>query len=130
MGIAAHDIRNPLGLIREFSKLISSDFEELTKEEKLTYLNIICDRADFSLKLLNELLDLSKIESGTINLNIVKENYAEFVKDKIELNKVLAERKRIRVMLIIPSKPMIANFDKEKMEQVFNNLLSNAIKFF
>ena len=81
------------------------------------------------LRLLNDLLDVSAIESGNLNLNLVKADLVPVIKKNIELNNVIAHKKNIHIHIhqsgLIPE----IIFDEGKIEQVLNNLISNAIKY-
>jgi len=81
------------------------------------------------LKLIENLLDYSRIESGEMTINKERFDIIGLAKRVIELNNMLAARKYIKISLhtTIASQEFVA--DKQKMEQVFNNLLSNAVKF-
>lgn len=81
------------------------------------------------LELLNNLLDISKIESGKLELEMTKNNYPDFVKKNIEFNRFFATEKSISIDLVLPDDILPFDFDKNKIEQVLNNLISNAIKY-
>jgi CheY-like chemotaxis protein/anti-sigma regulatory factor (Ser/Thr protein kinase) len=81
------------------------------------------------LSLIEDLLDVSKIESGKMALNLETFNLIELARKNLELNQALAEKKSIELNLELNTQEVEVNADKYKVEQVFNNLLSNAIKF-
>jgi signal transduction histidine kinase len=129
LGMAAHDVRNPLGVIMNFSEFLIDETENTFSEEHKKFLKIIYSSAEFLLKLIEDLLDISKIESGKLNLNLQKADFVEFAERNIQLNNILASKKNITIQLNYDQKPVVFNFDQQKMEQVFNNLLTNAVKF-
>lgn len=129
LGMAAHDVRNPLGVILNFSEFLIDENKNTFSEEHKKFLKIIYSSADFLLKLIEDLLDISKIESGKLNLNLQKADLVEFAERNIQLNNILASKKNISIQLNYNQKPVELPFDQQKMEQVFNNLLTNAIKF-
>jgi signal transduction histidine kinase len=100
----------------------------LTVKQK-EFLKRINDCSQFTINLLNDLLDLSKIESGRLELEITKNDYIDFLKNNIELNNFFAHEKGISIHLERRDQIPLVDFDKNKMEQVLNNLISNAIKY-
>ena len=129
LGIAAHDLRNPIGAINSFSELLIDSFDEFSKEDKTEFLNLIKDSSQFSLQLLNELLDISKIELGKLELNKEKINIENIVINTIKINKIFAKKKKIQIDFNSKIKNPSIKIDKSKIEQVLHNLLSNAIKY-
>ena len=129
LGMAAHDVRNPLGVIMNCSEFLIDETENTFSEEHKKFLKIIYSSAEFLLKLIEDLLDISKIESGKLNLNLQKADFVEFAERNIQLNNILASKKNISILLNFNQKPIELPFDQQKMEQVFNNLLTNAVKF-
>lgn len=129
MGIAAHDLRNPIGAIRSFSDLLLSEDFTPTVEERTVFLTHIRESSDFMLRLLSDLLDISKIESGHLNLELRATDLRKLLRDNVTRHAMVAARKVITVRLFddSPIDPVVV--DPTKMEQVFNNLISNAIKF-
>lgn len=129
LGIAAHDLRNPLGVIMGFSEFLLEDAEENGSEDNLMMLNSILTSSEFMLRLLNDLLDVTAIESGNLNLNLVKTDLVPIVKKNVELNNVISHKKNISIHFIQSGQFPEINFDSGKIEQVLNNLISNAVKF-
>lgn len=129
LGMAAHDLRNPIGAIKMFSSyLIDFGSENLVDQQKL-FIERINKSSDFMLHLLEDLLDISKIEAGKLELRFSKRNYMEFVKQIIEINKSFADNKNISIDFVVKDNIPDFNFDSDKIEQVLNNLLSNATKY-
>jgi signal transduction histidine kinase len=75
LGIAAHDLRNPLSAITAYSGLLLDEAQEILDEEQLEFLSIIQTSSDFMLRLINDLLDVSRIEAGKLNLEIVPSGF-------------------------------------------------------
>lgn len=129
IGMAAHDLRNPIGVIMGYSEYILDQAEGRIPEQHIQFLKIILSSSEFMLKMLNDLLDISKIESGKLNLNKDILNPKELINRNINLNRVIAEKKGIKIRIdIFEDLPKIVA-DADKIEQVLNNLISNAIKF-
>lgn len=129
IGIVAHDLRNPIGTAQSFSELLLNEYDEFPKEERLQFINTIHERCTFSMELINDFLDISKIESGTFDLNISEQDYIKFVKRVLSQFEVLAKTKKQILSFKGEPTELFCNFDKNKIEQVCSNLISNAIKY-
>lgn len=127
LGMAAHDLRNPLGAISGFSQFLLED-SELNKQQK-EFLKYIKDSSEFMLKLIDDLLDISSIESGTVTLGLKKTNLIDFIYCNLDINKMLALKKNIQIEYTHPETIKETYIDRGKFDQLLNNLLSNAIKF-
>jgi signal transduction histidine kinase/DNA-binding response OmpR family regulator len=121
----SHEFRTPLTLILGPAEKISSDTSDDVKKDA----NIIKRNSRRLLQLINQLLDLSKLESGKLKLEVSKGNIVSFVKGVALSFESLAESKDI-ILKLLPEKEFIElYFDKEKMMQILTNILSNAFKF-
>lgn len=129
IGMAAHDIRNPISGIYSFSDLLINDKDSKLSIEDLEIVQHIKTLSENILDLIKNLLDISKIESGQIELNYKKQDYVSFIKKQVGFNRLLAKQKEIGIYLYLQKDAMIADFDEHLMSQVVNNLLSNAIKY-
>lgn len=129
LGIAAHDLRNPLGVIMGFSEFLFEEGDKLTKADQNQMLKSIMESSEFMLRLLNELLDISAIESGNLTLELVPCDLVKLVRKNVELNKVIAQKKNISIHFNHADHLPEILLDKGKIEQVLNNLISNAVKF-
>lgn len=129
LGMAAHDVRNPLGLIMSFSDFLIRETEDKLSEQHQKFLEIIHSSAEFLLKLIEDLLDISQIESGKLNLKLEEADLIELAERNVQLNNILASEKKITINLRYDQKPVSCIIDKQKIEQVFNNLITNAVKF-
>lgn len=129
MGTAAHDIRNPLGIVISYTDFLLEELKDQLSEQHLRFLKTINDSADFMLNLVEELLDYSKIKDGKINLTLKKLDFIEQTRKVVGLVKDLAARKKIFIEFEFEPDELWLEADKYKLDQVLNNLLSNAIKF-
>jgi signal transduction histidine kinase len=125
IGIAAHDLRSPTGIILSFSELLENKIDDKYKG----YMEIISQTSSTMLQLINDLLDISKIESGKLDLKRKPIEYIGFVAQNIKLNEYLAQNKRIQIVGDFEMQTQILVIDKGKIEQVLNNLIGNAIKY-
>lgn len=122
----SHEIRTPLNAIIGFSSLIAD--LELGPKEKKEYSDIIKSNNDLLLKLINDILDLSRIESGHMsftesdcNLNtLLKEIYQTYQNQMPE---------KVELRLQIPSEELILKTDQRRLMQIITNFINNAIKF-
>lgn len=129
LGMAAHDLRNPLAVLELYSSYLAEGASERLSEREVEFLEIIRKQSRFMLRLINDLLDVSKIESGTLELELEDEDYLEFLRHNVLLNSAIASRKYIQIAMEDAEGPLPLSFDRGKMEQVLNNLIGNAIKF-
>jgi signal transduction histidine kinase len=128
-GMAAHDLRNPITVIQNSSSIILKYLGENLTDKQKEFLKKINDSSQFTIKLLSDLLDISKIESGRLELEITQNDYIDFLKNNIELNNFFANEKDISINLGLRDEILLIDFDRNKIEQVLNNLISNAIKY-
>ena len=129
MGIAAHDLRNPLNIILSYADFLQEEASDKLDEEQNEFLDNIVTSSNYMLKLIENLLDYSKIESGEMELEKEDIDIVQLARHTVELNRQIASRKQIDIHLRSEFDKKIVKADYYKMEQVFNNLLSNAIKF-
>ncbi len=125
----SHELRTPMHHILNYSKYGAEKIDKVEKEKLLHYFSQIRISGGRLLSLLNDLLDLSKLESGHTRYEF-KECDLIAVAERIILEfKVSAQEKRIRFKLVTRYTPTVALCDEMKIEQVFRNLLSNALRF-
>ena len=92
-------------------------------------MELIKESSQFSLNLINELLDISKIELGKLELDKKNQNIQEIIENTIKINKIFAKKKNIQINFTPTITINSIHIDKNKIEQVLHNLLSNAIKY-
>ena len=126
LGIAAHDLRNPLSSIRGMSKMLVDD--ELDTETERAFLESIYNVSDQMVTLVNDLLDVSVIESGKLALRLVEQNLRKLAEERASLVARSAEKKGITLRTDFED-VSDSFFDADRMRQVVDNLLTNAIKF-
>jgi len=121
----SHDLRTPLTMIKAYSEMIR-DLSGDNKEKREEHLQVIIDETDRLTRLVNDMMDLSKIESGFATLTKEKFNYTEVLEKTIENFKVLHQVENCKITLETP-KDLYVVADKTKIERVLYNLISNAI---
>ena len=129
LGMAAHDLRNPLGVIMSYAKFLDRIAGAKLDAKELQFVAQIGKSSEFMLRLLEDLLDVSQIESGKLNLALAPVDLAALVDNNVALNRVLAGAKQIDIALEMPAGLPPVQADATKIEQVLNNLVSNAVKY-
>ena len=94
IGIAAHDLRNPISTIFSFAELFQSDYSQKMDAQANKIIQYIQELSYNSIKLLEQLLDVSKIESGVVVISPKMQDYIEFVKSHQLFNQILADKKK------------------------------------
>jgi len=123
----SHELRTPLNSIIGFSEVLGSS-ESLSEKER-RYANNIQTSGKMLLGLINDILDLAKIESGRMELHLEEFSVRDVVEGLATMTRPMAEKKSIELDLLIdPDLPVVFQ-DVGKIQQILYNLLSNAIKF-
>lgn len=125
----SHELRTPMHAILSFSEFGKNEVEEGDLENLSKYFDKIERSGTRLLNLLNDLLDLSKLEAGKFTFNIKECKIEKAVDYVIEDLQKLLEEKSIKINIIKECSDATAFFDHEKIVQVIYNLLSNSIKF-
>jgi len=123
----SHELRTPLNSILLLSKLMS-DNKDLD-EEYIEYAEVIQSSGQGLLGLIDEILDLSKIEAGKMKLEYAPVVIAEVATDMRSLFNPIAKNKSLELIIDLEESIQNINTDKMRLEQILKNLLSNAIKF-
>jgi len=129
IGMAAHDLRNPLGVIQNYAEFLSEQTSNKLTENQRWLLEVIQQSAHFMLGLVEDLLDYNRIESGKLELTKTTINLNTTIERWVTIQTDLAKQKQIAIKYHSNNEDITINADLRKLEQVFNNLLSNAIKF-
>ncbi len=123
----SHEIRTPLTLILGPIEKLEQLTTENTQANK--YALSIKNNTERLYRLVNELLDFRKADSGNLRLHLFEEDIVSSLKEIFEYFQTLAESKNIKYTFSSNSSPILVYFDRDQMEKVFFNLLSNAFKF-
>ncbi len=129
ISVASHELRTPMTSIKGSVDLILSGFAGDTSPEMQELLEIAQKSCDRLVRLVNDILDLAKIESGQLKLTRVAADITEVVVRSICAVKPLADRNEIRLRVERPQPLPAVEIDPDRIEQVITNLLSNAVKF-
>lgn len=129
VGMAAHDLRNPLGAVSGIaSLLLEGEFGELNDEQS-EYLQMMKNSAEHMLEIVGQMLEISKHQTGTLELNWEEYDLMELVDRSIAVNLPIARRKRIEIVKETAVESLPLRIDRLKITQVLDNLLSNAVKY-
>ncbi|MBS4066152.1 MAG: response regulator, partial [Chitinophagaceae bacterium] len=126
----SHELRTPLNSVLILAKLLADNNPRNLTDKQIEYATIIHRSGSDLLKLINDILDLSKIEAGKIDLTIEEISIESIIKDLQQLFSVVASQKNIEFSIHKDVKvPNTLKTDVLRLEQIIKNLLSNAFKF-
>lgn len=126
----SHELRTPLNSVLILARLLSENKTQNLTDKQVEYATVIHKSGSDLLNLINDILDLSKIEAGKIDLNFEAVRVTDMVEDLRQLFVVIAEEKGVEFTGIVRENvPATITTDKVRLEQVIRNLLSNAFKF-
>ena len=125
----SHEIRTPMNAILGFSSLLTN--ENLTEYERNEYIHVITSSGESLMVLINDILDLSLIQSNQLSLNPTRINLQEVFTDIYDSFSLEANKRRINLSFTMNAVPpnFLMETDVIRLKQVFNNLVSNALKF-
>nr|NQU93835.1 GAF domain-containing protein [Bacteroidota bacterium] len=126
----SHELRTPLNSILVLSQILSNNKVGNLNDKQIQSAKTIHSSGTSLLSLINEILDLSKIESGKLEINIERIKLTDFVRDIDDIFKPLAVEKGLELNIEIADiAPVYMHSDSLRLQQILRNLLSNAIKF-
>ena len=129
MANISHELRTPMHGILSFANLGINKIDQVSKDRLSGYFTEIQKSGNRLLKLLNNLLDLSKHEAEMMPYNMDKQSLIEVIESSIHHYSALAEEKNLKLVLVQPEEKSEAVFDRSKITQVIHNLLNNAFKY-
>ncbi|WP_028974001.1 hybrid sensor histidine kinase/response regulator [Spirochaeta cellobiosiphila] len=125
LGIVAHDLRNPIASISGCMEIIKMDTSiDATNKELIGYIDQACQSMT---TLVNDLLDVSMIESGQLDIKISEFNLYELLEERVSFFNMKAKKKEILLKLV--GVDIVVKLDRQRIVQVIDNLLSNALKY-
>ncbi|MBU0996013.1 MAG: response regulator [Proteobacteria bacterium] len=128
LGMAAHDLRTPLVSIRGFSEMLLDEETDPLSQEQKSLISIIHKASQDMLNLVNDLLDVSAIESGRLDLVLETVSFGKLVEERIKLYHIVSRKKKIKIEFSIEELSPVS-LDTQKIIQVIDNLIGNAIKY-
>src|SRR5688572_2214948 len=129
LGMAAHDLRNPLGSIRGIAEFLREGAVGPLSREQLELIDTIHGASQSMLDMVNELLDVATIEAGELKLSPELHDLGKLMAKSVSMFTREAQKKNTTVTFEPPGKAVILTIDPAKIQQVADNLLSNAIKY-
>lgn len=127
----SHELRTPLNAVLGFNQLMHEDANQpyLSEDDKRTYISNISKAGHHLLRLVNDVLDLSRIEQGKFELQVSEIDVNQSIIDSIELMKPIASENKIPIIYNNSCENLYSQLDKNRFEQIILNLISNAIKY-
>ncbi len=128
LGMAAHDLRSALNAVIGFSDLLATSLREKLEQRQQRMMENIRDSSRYMLSLVENLLDVSTIEAGRLDLDLHPTDVAATVERSVTLNGLMASTKNITLQYR-GSGSFVVPLDERRFEQVINNMINNAIKY-
>jgi PAS domain S-box-containing protein len=125
----SHELRTPLNSILGFSQLLELQGGETLSEKQREYVRWIREGGEHLLDMVNDVLDLSKVEAGKVELEKAPFDPAALIRRVLTTVRALAAKKHLRIETTLPEDGWVLDADEVRIKQVLYNLLSNAIKF-
>ena len=131
LGIAAHDLRSPLGGIKSIADLLLRLLQEDRLEKPLAqrFLGNVRITADQMLTLVDNLLDVAAIETGRVELSLETHRLAELLEEREAMHRPAAREKDITLDIELPTDECCVHVDRHRIAEVVDNLLTNAVKY-
>jgi signal transduction histidine kinase len=129
LGIAAHELRSPLNSVRGFLELVTDGSVGELNAEQAQYLGIVSKGVNRMITLTNDLLDIERIESGKMELDIANFSLPILAQTVVNNFQVEINQKHMEVDFENADKDMRVNADMSRVEQVLTNFVSNALKY-
>lgn len=129
LGNMSHELRTPLNSILGISESLEEQIVGALNEKQLKYVGIVRESGRHLLELINDILDLTKIEAGRMDLDIHPIAVEKLCQASLRMVKELAQKKSLNVTYILNENVRIVSGDERRLKQCLVNLLSNAVKF-
>lgn len=124
----SHEIRTPLNAVLGFSQLFANDQIELTAEERKQYAELIMTNGNMLLKLVDDVLDMSKIEAGKLKFNIGEHDVVALVNTAAKIAETNNKSEDVEIRFVTNISHLTIETDRERLLQVLANLTTNAKK--
>jgi signal transduction histidine kinase len=125
----SHELRTPLNAIIGYSEMLADDAALDGETEREEDLRQVLGAGSHLLSLINDLLDISRIEAGRMDVNVATSELGDLIGDLVPIARQLARKNGNTLELEMPSRPVMLRSDVQKIRQILLNLLGNATKF-
>jgi signal transduction histidine kinase len=129
LGIAAHDLRSPIGNIKGFASLLLGEVLGPMTPTQQDAIKRVCAACDHMLPIINDMLDASAIEAGALRLKPEDLDVGRFLAESVDVERILVDGKSMDLRLEIDDALPVVRFDPGRIRQVVSNLVSNAVKY-
>ena len=131
LGIAAHDLRSPLGTVTNYANLLLRllDQDTIDKDTWRRFLVSVRTTADEMLTLVDDLLDVTAIETGRVELRLARERMSKLLADREAFQRQSAEAKSIDLIVESDAAAVEILVDRVRIGEVLDNLMTNAVKY-
>ncbi len=127
LSVASHELRTPLTTIKGYTQLLAQTINDLPPDERSTYLNAVLGEIDRMMGLISELLDVSRIETNRLQIDVQPIRWLEFLERRASAFRVQNPARKISFVQEVGE--TVLHVDPDRMRQVVDNLLSNALKY-
>jgi len=130
ISMASHELRTPVTVIRGYIEMLINDAEKLSKDENKEYLSIVDVSAERLAGLIEDLLNVSRIEQGRLKMEMKEMDIWPMVEETVKEMKIQADAKGLTLSCSIDEKARaVINADKDRLKQVLINIIGNSIKY-
>jgi PAS domain S-box-containing protein len=129
LSLVSHELRTPLASIMAYAEALLMEDMVDTEEERREYLGVIRSEGERLSRLINDVLDLTKMQAGKLDYHFGEHDVAEVVRHAVNVESALAEQKGVSIRQDLASDMPPVRIDRDRIVQVICNLLSNAIKY-
>ena len=127
--MVTHELRTPLTVIKSYTSILQKEEKDdiaITNTELVAKIML---KTDNLISLVNDILDVEKLQSGKMTFTLCDVNYSELIEDVVDCFKPLYSEKQVALSFEVEEKNIMVHIDEEKVKRVFENLLSNSYKF-
>lgn len=129
LSMVSHELQTPLAIMKEYALLLADGIPGPINEGQKEYLDIVVKNINRLSRLINDLLDIAKIEAKKIDIWKEPVDIGELARETVAHLKIAADKKRIDLKAVTPAERVVAYADPDKIVQILTNLIGNAIKF-